>query len=239
MVTVLEAAERVMKRVVCPEISSFYEGEHARHGVRIVCNAQVSAILPHADTGRVQSVLCDDGSEHPADLVLIGVGVAPVDELAVAAGLECLNGIVVDDRARTSDTQIYAAGDCTNHPRLRYGTRVRLESVDNAFEQATCAALNMLGEPAVHDQVPWFWSDQFDLKLIIVGLSAGHDMTVTRGSLAARNFSVCYLRDGELIAVDTVNSPRDQMSARKLVGAGFRPNIEKLADATTALKDCI
>ena len=146
-----------------------------------------------------------DGRELPADFVLVAVGVVPTDALARDAGLECDNGIVVDEYCRTSDPHIWAAGDCARHPSIHYGTRVRLESVDNAFEQGTSAALNMLGLTTVHDKVPWFWSDQFDLKMVIVGLAAGHDQLVVRGDPASRAFSVCYLkarradrgRDGE------------------------------------------
>jgi 3-phenylpropionate/trans-cinnamate dioxygenase ferredoxin reductase subunit len=237
-VTVLEMAGRVMNRVVCPEISTFYETEHARHGVRIVCNARVSALTGDSN-GRVRYVVCEDGSEYPADIVLVAVGVGPVDDLASAAGLECSNGIVVDEYCRTSDPNIFAAGDCTNHPSLHYDRRVRLESVDNAFEQATSAAVNMTGPPAVHDKIPWFWSDQFDLKLIIIGLCGGHDSAVLRGSVAARSFTMCYLRNGELIAADTVNSPKDQMAARKLIAARARPNTDKLADANVPLQQCV
>src|SRR5262249_50250849 len=152
-----------------------------------------------------------------------GVGVIAADQLAVAGNLECSNGIVVDEYCRTSDPAIYAAGDCTNHPNLHYGRRMRLESVDNAFEQGVSAALNLVGTPTVHDKVPWFWSDQYDLKLIIVGLCTGHDTVIVRGSAASRSFSACYLRAGELIAVDSVNSPKDQMAARKLIAARARP----------------
>lgn len=238
-VTVLEMAERAMMRVVCTEISSFYEAEHARHGVRILCNARVRAFDGYGRIRHVRSVLCEDGSEHPADLVVIGIGVVPAEELAGRAGLECSNGIVVDEFCRTSNEAIYAAGDCTNHPSVCFGGRVRLESVDNAVEQGASAACSIMGEPAAHDKVPWFWSDQFDLKLIIVGLSAGHDRVVARGNTAGRSFSACYLRGGELIAVDTVNNQKDQMAARKLVGARVRPNPQRLADPTFPLKDCI
>jgi 3-phenylpropionate/trans-cinnamate dioxygenase ferredoxin reductase subunit len=240
-VTVLEMADRVMNRVTCREVSSFYEAEHARHGVRIVCNARVRALEAGGggSPDRVRAVVCEDGSEHAADVVLVGVGVVPADELASGAGLECSNGIVVDQHCRTSDPDIYAAGDCTNHPNIHYGRRLRLESVDNAFEQATSAALNMLGTPTSHDKVPWFWSDQYDLKMIIVGICQGHDSVVMRGSPAARSFSACYLRGGELVAVDTVNSPKDQMAARKLVAARARPDTTKLADHAIPLKDCL
>ena len=238
-VTVLEMADRVMNRVTCKEISAFYETEHARHGVRIITNAKVQALAGNSKTGRVKAVLTDGGAEHPADLVIVGVGVTAVDELAVAANIECSNGIVVDEYCRTSDPAIYAAGDCTNHPNLHYGRRMRLESVDNAFEQGASAAQNLLGTPVVHDKVPWFWSDQYDLKMIIVGLCQGHDTVVMRGSPAGRSFSACYLRAGELIAIDSVNSPKDQMAARKLIAARARPNLDKLADPGIPLKDSV
>ncbi len=227
-ITVLEMAERPMNRVTCAEVSAFYQGEHTRRGVRIVCNSKVRALSGDPASGRVRAVLTEDGAEHPADLVIVGVGVAAADELAVAAGLECSNGILVDEHGRTSDPAIYAAGDCTLHPSLHYRRRIRLESVDNAYEQGANAAHNMLGVRTVHDKVPWFWSDQYHLKLIIVGLSQGHDAAIIRGDPASGSFSVCYLQDGELIAVDTINSPRDQMAARKLVAARARPNPGKL-----------
>jgi 3-phenylpropionate/trans-cinnamate dioxygenase ferredoxin reductase component len=237
-VTVLEQAERLMQRVVCSAVSAFYESEHVRRGSRIQCNTRVKAIAARPGTRRVGAVLCEDGSEHLADVVLVGVGVIPNDELAAAAGLACSNGVTVDAYCRTSDPCIYAAGDCTNHPSPRYDARVRLESVDNAFEQATTAALNMMGERTLHDKVPWFWSDQYDLKLVTVGLSTGYDKVVMRGSVASRSFSMCYLREGELIAVDTVNNSKDQMSARKIIGARARPNLDLLPDAAVALHDC-
>jgi 3-phenylpropionate/trans-cinnamate dioxygenase ferredoxin reductase subunit len=205
--------------------------------VEIICDTQVSAL--EGANGRVRRVVCEDGSAHEADAVLVGIGVGPRDDLAQAAGLDCENGIVVDQHCQTSDPNIYAAGDCTNHPSIHYGRHVRLESVDNAFEQATNAALNLLGTPTPHDKVPWFWSDQYDLKMIIVGLSRGYDEAVMRGSPASRSFSVCYLRDGELMAVDTVNAPKDQRAARKLVAARARPDRAKLAEPSQPLKDCL
>jgi 3-phenylpropionate/trans-cinnamate dioxygenase ferredoxin reductase subunit len=207
--------------------------------VRIICNSRVRALTGDPQSGRIRAVLTEDGAEHPADVVIVGVGVLPVDELAVAAGIECSNGISVDEHCRTSDPLIYAAGDCTHHPNLHYGRRLRLESVDNAFEQATTAALNLLGTPTAHDKVPWFWSDQYDLKMIIVGICHGHDTVVTRGNPSSRSFSACYLREGELIAIDSVNSPKDQMAARKLIAARGRPNLDKLADSGIALKDAV
>jgi len=238
-VTVLEMAERVMNRVTCAQVSAFFASEHARQGVRILCNAKVRALAADDRSGRVRAVLTEDGAEHPADIVIVAVGVAPADELATGAGLECDNGIVVDEHCRTSDATIYAAGDCVNHLSPHYGRRMRLESVDNAFEQGATAALNLLGIPTVHDKVPWFWSDQYDLKLIIVGMCQGYDTVVTRGAAAARSFSACYLRGGELIAIDTINQPKDQMAARKLIAAHARPRLEKLADGGIALRDTL
>jgi 3-phenylpropionate/trans-cinnamate dioxygenase ferredoxin reductase subunit len=238
-VTVLEMADRVMNRVVCPQLSAFYEAEHARHGVRILCNSKVRALAPAPGSARVRAVVTEDGEEHAADCVVVGCGVLPADGLAAACGLTCENGVAVDDRCRTSDPVIYAAGDCASHPSPRYGRRLRLESVDNAFEQGASAALNMLGVETVHDKVPWFWSDQYDLKLIIVGISQGYDTVVMRGHPATHAFSVCYLRAGELVAIDTVNSPKDQMAARKLIAARARPNPDRLADTAVALKDTV
>jgi len=252
-VTVLEAADRVMNRVVSPAVSAFYEAEHASRGVRILCGARVDELVPgpievrspdevssvaRPGTEHVAAVRLEDGHEVPADFVLVAIGVAPTDALARAAGLDCDNGILVDEYCRTSDPHIWAAGDCARHPSIHYGTRVRLESVDNAFEQGASAALNMLGIRTVHDKVPWFWSDQFDLKMVIVGLSAAHDEVVLRGDPASRAFSVCYLRDGELIAVETVNHTKDQMAARKLIPVRARPDLAKLSDPALPLKDC-
>jgi 3-phenylpropionate/trans-cinnamate dioxygenase ferredoxin reductase subunit len=238
-VTVLEMTERVMNRVTSPVLSSFYEAEHARHGVRVHCGTRVRALDGDAATGRVRAVLSEDGVEHPADMVIVAVGVTPVQELAGAAGLACDNGILVDEQCRTADPVIYAAGDCANHPSLRYGRRLRLESVDNAFEQGTSVALNLTGAAVQHDKLPWFWSDQYDLKLIIVGVSSGYDQAIVRGDPASRSFSVGYLRDGELIALDSVNQARDQMAARKLIAARVRPDVAKLADPAIALKDAV
>jgi 3-phenylpropionate/trans-cinnamate dioxygenase ferredoxin reductase component len=238
-VTVLEMADRVMNRVTCAQLSAFYAAEHARRGVRVMCNEKVRGLAGDRHTGRVGTVLTESGAEHPADLVVVGVGVAPADELAVAAGLACENGILTDEHCRTSDDAIWAAGDCANHASRHYGRRLRLESVDNAFEQGTTVAHNLVGTPTLHDKVPWFWSDQYDLKLVIVGVCQGFDTAVTRGSPASRSFSVCYLRGGELVALDSVNAPKDQMAARKLIAAHARPNIDKLADPSIALKDTV
>ena len=240
-VTVIEAADRVMSRVVSPALSRFYEAEHARQGVRIICGARAQELIPGGGGGDqpVAGVRLTDGREILADFVLIAIGVAPVDSLAREAGLVCDDGIVVDDHCRTSDPHVWAAGDCTQHPNIHFGLRVRLESVDNAFEQGTSAALNMLGLTTVHDKVPWFWSDQFDLKMVVVGLAQGHDELIVRGDPASRAFSVCYLKAGELIAIETVNHNKDQMAARKLILARARPDRVKLADDTIGLKEAL
>jgi len=233
-VTVLEMADRVMNRVVASNVSEYFAHEHRTQGVNLICNTRVVRLEGGA---RVERVVCADGGIHEADVLVVGVGAVANMQLAGEAGLGCENGIIVDEYCRTTDPAVYAAGDCTYHPSLRFDLRVRLESVDNAFEQAKTAALNMLGRPTVHDRVPWFWSDQFDNKLLIVGLSQGHDQQVTRGDPAARAFTVCYLKGGELMAVEAVNQPKDYMAARKLISDRGRPDIDKLADPLVALKD--
>ncbi len=235
-VTVLEMADRVMNRVVAEPVSRYYEREHASHGVKIELGVGVLAL--QGDTnGRVCAVETNRGA-IAANLVVVGIGVLPTDELAQNAGLACDNGIVVDEYCRTSDPAIFAIGDCSNHPSAHYGRRVRLESVDNAFEQANTVATNITGTPTKHDRVPWFWSDQYHHKLLIVGLADGHDQAILRGDQANHSFSVCYLRDGEFIAIDTVNMAKDQMAARKLIASRMRPDPNKLADISIALKDC-
>src|SRR5262249_20924092 len=205
--------------------------------VRIRCRESVAALRADPASGRVRAVLTESGAEYPADLVLVAVGVVPADELARAAGLECENGVVTDVHCRTPHEAIWAAGDCASHLNRQYGRHLRLESVDNAFEQGTTVALNLLGTATPHDKLPWFWSDQFDLKLVIVGVAQGYDRVVLRGRPAARSFSACYLRGGELIAIDTVNAPKDQMAARKLIAAHARPDLGRLADAGGPLRD--
>jgi 3-phenylpropionate/trans-cinnamate dioxygenase ferredoxin reductase subunit len=236
LVTVLEMADRVMSRVVSPQVSTFFEQEHKSQGVNIVCNARIERL---EGDGRIERVICADGRTFEADLLIVGVGATANMQLARDAGLECDNGILVDEYCRTSDPAIYAAGDCTFHPSVRYETRVRLESVDNAFEQAKSAALNILGRPTVHDCVPWFWSDQFDNKLLIVGLTQGHDQMVTRGDLKTGHFTICYLKSGELLAVEAVNNAKDYMAARKLIANRIRPSIAKLADSRMSLMEAV
>jgi 3-phenylpropionate/trans-cinnamate dioxygenase ferredoxin reductase subunit len=235
-VTVLEMADRVMNRVVAASVSEYFAQQHRMHGVDIVCNTRVVRL---EGEGRVERIVCADGSSYPVDLLVVGVGAVADTDLASAAGLECENGVIVDEYCRTGDAAIFAAGDCTNHPSPHYGVRVRLESVDNAFEQAKTAALNMLGRPTLHDRVPWFWSDQFDNKLLIVGLSQGCDRQVLRGDPATRSFSVCYLKEGELLALEAINHIADYMAARKLIAERARLDPDKLADPNIALKAAV
>jgi 3-phenylpropionate/trans-cinnamate dioxygenase ferredoxin reductase subunit len=219
---------------VAPEISSFYLRRHAREGVHVLCNMSVTSFGGGAD-GRVCAVHCGE-REFAADLVIVGVGILPESTLAASAGLRCENGIWVDEQCQTSDPNIYAAGDCTYHPSVRYGRRVRLESVDNAVEQAKAAAMNICGKTFRHEHVPWFWSDQYDVKLQIAGLSHGYDETVMRGDPESGRFALYYLAQGELIAVDAINSPKDFMTGKKWIGEHKRPDPARLADLSVDLK---
>jgi 3-phenylpropionate/trans-cinnamate dioxygenase ferredoxin reductase subunit len=233
-VTVIEMAERVMSRVVSPEISDFYQIEHAGKGVNLKLATGISAI--HGTT-RVESVETSDGEQIAADLVVVGVGILPNTELAAEAGLEVNDGIVVDDRCQTSDPDVYAIGDCSTHPNSIYDRQLRLESVQNALEQAKTAASNICGQEAHYSEVPWFWSDQYDLKLQIAGLSQGYDSVVIRGNPADRSFACLYLRDGVLIATDAVNAPRDFVQSKALIAARVQIDPEQLSDSDIQLKD--
>jgi 3-phenylpropionate/trans-cinnamate dioxygenase ferredoxin reductase subunit len=213
-VTVIEMQDRLMPRVVAPVVSAFYQSYHESHGVRVLLNTQVREI--HG-TDRVGAVLCADGARVDADLVVVGIGVIPNTELARAAGLECRNGIVVDRQTRTSDPDIVAAGDCAEHFNPLLGRQLRLESVHNAIEQAKVAAATLAGDPAEYAVIPWFWSDQYDLKLQMAGISEGFDQIAMRGDSRGGKFAVFYFRGEQLLAVDTVNRPADHMLSRKLL----------------------
>lgn len=233
-VTVLEMAERVMSRVVSPDVSEFYEAEHRRHGVHLRLGEGVSGF---EGVDRVQAVTTAAGERVPADFVVVGIGIEPVTELAAGAGLPCDDGILVDEYCRTRADDVYAVGDCTRHPNGIYGRQLRLESVHNALEQAKTAAAGICGEAAPYNQVPWFWSDQYDLKLQIAGLAEGYDEMVMRGDPAARSFACFYLAGGRLLAVDAVNSPREFMLAKPLIAAAATPSPQALADPDVSLKD--
>jgi 3-phenylpropionate/trans-cinnamate dioxygenase ferredoxin reductase subunit len=230
-VTVIEAAERVMARAVTPALSAFYEAEHRAHGVAFLMGAIAKGF---AGATRAERVITDRG-EVPADLILVGVGVVPNCELAQEAGLVCDNGISVDVFAATSDPDIYAAGDCTSHPGFA-GGRVRLECVQNAIDQARFAAMAIMGKPLPYHEVPWFWSDQYDLKLQIAGLMHAGDLAVMRGDPKLRKFSVFHLRDGVVAAVEAVNAAPDYIIGRKLIAARARVEPARLADMAVPIK---
>jgi 3-phenylpropionate/trans-cinnamate dioxygenase ferredoxin reductase subunit len=232
-VTLVETLPRVLARVTAPEISEFYERAHRARGVDIRTGIGV-----HALEGRdqVEQVVLADGSVLAADLVIVGVGLIPNTELAEASGLEVSNGIVVDQFASTSDPDIVAAGDCTNHDNAFLGRRVRLESVPNALEQARVAAAAIMGKPRAHSAVPWFWSDQYDLKLQAVGLSQGYDTLVIRGDQNADSFIAFYVRDGVVISADAVNRPLDFAVAKRMVAARIPVDAQRLLDEGIPLK---
>lgn len=236
-VTVLEAMPRVLQRVTATEVSDFYSRIHTEEGVNIVTGTQVEAIV--GEKG-VEAVVCGDGTRYPADLVVIGVGVIPNTELASSAGLAVENGIVVDEYARTSDEDILAAGDCTSHFNPIYGRQVRLESVQNAIDQATVAAKTVCGELQPYSALPWFWSDQYDLKLQIAGLNQGYTDVVIRGDIeGSRSFAAFYLREGKLLAVDAINRPREFMLGKKLIVGEIDVDVTKLGDESVDLKDML
>jgi 3-phenylpropionate/trans-cinnamate dioxygenase ferredoxin reductase subunit len=236
-VVVLEMADRCLNRVTAPIVSEFYARRHAQSGVQVLTNTRVDELVGAEHVEAVQCASRDKVSvKIPADLVVVGVGILPEIELAQAAGLKCDNGIVVDSHCRTSDPNIYAAGDCTNHLSARYSGRIRLESVDNAIEQARVAAANICGRETEHVHTPWFWSDQYEVKLQTAGLMQGHDRQVVRGDPNSGQFSVWYLKDGELLAVDAINRPGDFMIGKRWIGERKHPDPDKLCDVAQDLK---
>ncbi len=236
-VTVLEGAPRVLARVTSPEMSAFYERVHRAQGVEIRTGVAVSGFFPAAGGSGVGFVECGEDDTIPADLVIVGIGLIPNTELAETAGLLVANGIVVDDAERTSDPHIYAIGDCSAHAHHGFLQRkVRLESVPNAAEQARIAAANICGKPAPAVTPPWFWSDQYKLKLQMVGLSDGYDNLVIRGDIEGESLITFYLEKDVIIAADAVNRVADFMAAKKLVADRRSIPPERLADESTPLK---
>jgi len=236
-VTVIEALERVMARVVPPVLSDFYTGLHESHGVEVVCGAMVSEIV--GDGGRIKSIKCADGRELAADLAVIGIGIVPDIELAEAAGLTCDNGIVVDAQCRTSDPDIFAGGDCAAYAHPFAGALLRLESVQNAADQGRAIAAAIAGTNKPYVTVPWFWSDQYDVKLQMVGLLAGCDEHLLRGDPAEGRFSVMHYRGDELRSISSVNRPADHIQGRKLLAAGISPSAEQAVDVDFKLKSLL
>nr|WP_156780972.1 FAD-dependent oxidoreductase [Hyphomonas sp. Mor2] len=234
-VTVLEMEERVLARVTSPIMSEFFEAEHTRQGASVRTGARLSS-LGGAD-GKVTTAILADGTELPADIVLVGIGILPNVELAEEAGIACSNGILTDRDARTNDPRVFAAGDCAARPLVHYGRQGRLESVHNAIEQGKLAAAAIMGKPRPPEDCPWFWSDQYDLKLQIAGLSQGYDETVVRGDIDARKFAVFYLLNGKLIAVDAINSPPEFLASKKLIMTGAQLAPETLSDTSQSMKE--
>lgn len=238
-VTVLEALPRVLARVTAPQMSEFYEQVHRNAGVDLRTNIEVTGLEFNAAGDAVTAVRCSGGAVIPADFVVVGIGLLPNTEIAQAAGLEVDNGIVVNEHAATSDPDIAAAGDCTNHPSVFCGRRIRLESVPNAVEQARVAAAWLAGKPRVYDSVPWFWSDQYDLKLQMTGISQGYDQVVLRGSMQDKSFAAFYLKEGRLIACDAVNRAQEFMVAKRMVAACQTFDPAALADESVPLKTLV
>jgi 3-phenylpropionate/trans-cinnamate dioxygenase ferredoxin reductase subunit len=239
-VTVLESAPRVLARVTAPDLSNFYERIHRKAGVEIRTGVTVSGFSVGGEEGAVGKVECAGGQSFAADFVLIGIGLVPNSELAEQAGLDVDDGIAVDAASRSSDPDIYAIGDCATHAQHGFLRRkIRLESVPNALEQARAAAASITGRPIPEAAAPWFWSDQYDLKLQMVGLSDGYDDLAIRGSMESSTFIAFYLKEGVVIAADSVNRPGDFMAAKRIIGERMKISTARLADETVPLKSLL
>lgn len=238
-VTVIEGQSRVLARVAGEGVSAFYQSEHEARGVKFELNASVAALDVDA-VGRVAGVRLRDGRRVEAGLVVVGIGIVPNVEVLAEAGAIVRNGVEVDAQCRSSLPDVYAIGDCAWHPN-RYASSgyARLESVPNAVDQAATVAKVLSGIHARYESVPWFWSDQFDLKLQTTGISAGFDVEVIRGDPRTRAFSVVYVREGRVIALDCVNSGRDFVQGKQLVQSGARPALSLLASTDAELKSLV
>jgi 3-phenylpropionate/trans-cinnamate dioxygenase ferredoxin reductase component len=235
-VTLLEALPRVLARVAGEALSQFYEAEHRAHGVDLRTNAVVTCLT--GENGRVTGVELVDGTQIPADMVIVGIGIVPAVAPLLEAGAKGGNGVDVDEYCRTSLPHVYAIGDCAAHANgFADGATVRLESVQNANDQAKVAAHAILGDLQPYRATPWFWSNQYDLRLQTVGLSGGHDAAVLRGDPVTRSFSVVYLKGGKVAALDCVNNVKDYAQGRKLVEMGLTLSHAQIADTTRQLKE--
>ena len=232
-VRVLETEDRVLQRVTTPTMSNYYTRLHEKRGVRIHTKTRV---IGFEGKSAVERVVCDN-DVFDADLVIVGIGIIPNSELAEKAGIACENGITVDERCQTSIPRIYAAGDCTNHPNPLLNRRLRLESVPNAMEQARVCAANMVGKDKIYSSIPWFWSDQYELKLQMVGFSSDGDSEVVRGDMDANQFSVFHVKENKVMAADSVNSPKDFMICKQLIGKEV--DLDKLLDESVELKSML
>ena len=235
-VVLLEALDRVLARVAGEPLSRFYEGEHRAHGVDLRTDAKMDCI--EVTDGQATAVLMQDGERIATDMVIVGIGIVPETGPLIAAGAVGGNGVDVDEYCRTSLPDIYAVGDCAAHENhFARGARMRLESVQNANDQAKTAVAHIMGKEEAYHAVPWFWSNQYDLKLQTVGLSTGFDQTIVRGDPATRSFSVIYLRGGKLLALDCVNAVKDYVQGRAHVIASAALDQAQLADASVPLKE--
>jgi len=234
-VTVLEAQNRVLARVAGEPLSRFYEAEHRAHGVDVRLSVSIDYIT--TDNDRTTGVMLVDGTHLPAEMVIVGIGIIPAVAPLIAAGAQGGNGVAVDAQCRTSLPDIFAIGDCAAHVNaFADGATIRLESVQNANDQASTVARAIMGQAEPYHAVPWFWSNQYDLKLQTVGLSIGYDQLVMRGDPAARSFSLVYLRRGRVIALDCVNAVKDYVGGRALVVQGMVIDPAALGDVETPLK---
>ncbi|NVK18869.1 MAG: FAD-dependent oxidoreductase [Methylocystaceae bacterium] len=235
-VTVVEFADRLMARVVSPAVSAYYKSLHEKKGCIIRLNAAAEKIL--LDQGKLSGVLLNSGEELKSDMVVLGVGVLPNEELAKTAGLECDSGIIINNKGQTSDPNIYAIGDCTAQVTAD-GSLRRLESVQNAVEMAKAAANDIMGFDKPFTAAPWFWSDQYDVKLQMVGLSQGFDEMVLRGDLESGSFSYFYFSSGKLIAIDSFNQSADHMAGRKLLSSDNNLASQQAGDLDFNLRDAV
>ena len=235
-VTILEAQSRILARVATEQLSNFFARIHTDRGVSITTNASVTVFTGE---GSITGVTLADGTVVPADLAVIGVGIVPNVEVAEAAGIQCDNGIIVDEYCRTSGEDVLAAGDCASHPSPLLGRNIRLESVPNAMEQARIAAAAACGNLKPYTAEPWFWSDQYDLKLQMTGFAESADTHITRGDEKSNQFITFHLRDGVVVGADAVNSVRDFLPCRKLVAAGAKPDPTSLVDVSVSVKDLV
>ena len=227
-VTILEAEERILQRVTSPEVSQFYNDYHSKKGVRIICNAKVTNL--NAENQMINSVSLESGETLAADIVLVGIGAIPNTQLAASIGLECDNGIKTDQYCRTSIPNILAVGDCTSSFNSLYNKEFRLESVPNALAQSKVASSSILGNELFNNEMPWFWSDQYDLKLQMAGLSSGYDECHIIGDTDSAEFIACYGKEGYLIALDSVNQSRQFMLFKKALGNGFKLEMSLIKD---------
>ena len=227
-VTILEAEERILQRVTSPEVSQFYNDFHSKKGVRIICNAKITNL--NAENQMIHSVSLESGESLAADIVLVGIGAIPNTQLAVSIGLECENGIKTDQYCRTSIPNILAVGDCTSSFNSLYNKEFRLESVPNALAQSKVASSSILGNELFNNEMPWFWSDQYDLKLQMAGLSSGYDECHIIGDTDSAEFIACYGKEGYLIALDSVNQSRQFMLFKKALGNGFKLEMSLIKD---------